>query len=231
MNEQRVRRFQSSQKAEKLAAKILARDGELPQGEKFDLNCITPGTDFMLKFSIAMNKWIKFKQKTDPFWKNGADVVFSGPDVCGEGEHKIMDYIRECKAQYDEDNPENSHAHWKPELTHVLYGLDADLIMLGLVTHEPNFMLLRVKMSVVMAGRGPYHREKKKDMLEYTRDDFELLDLQVLRQMFQIQFRELADDGSLGSKYDPNRIIDDFVFMVSLTAQKRKLLQKLFVFF
>lgn len=215
MNQQRARRFRSSREAEELAATILARDGELPKGEKFDSNCITPGTDFMLKLSIAMKKWIEFKQKTDPFWRNGADVVFSGPDIHGEGEHKVMDYIRECKALYDEDNVEKSHPHWQPGLTHVLYGLDADLIMLGLVTHEPNFMLLREKMSVVMAGRGRHKHRKKKDMLEYTRDDFELLELHVLRQMFQIQFRKLADNGNFDAEYDPNRIIDDFVFMVS----------------
>lgn len=64
MNQQRARRFRSSREAEELAATILARDGVLPQGEKFDSNCITPGTDFMLKLSIAMKKWIEFKQKT-----------------------------------------------------------------------------------------------------------------------------------------------------------------------
>jgi len=217
MNQQRARRFRSSREAEELAATILARDGVLPDGEKFDSNCITPGTDFMLKLSIAMNKWIEFKQKTDPFWKNGADVVFSGPNIHGEGEHKVMDYIRECKALYDEEKG-TFHPHWQPGLTHVLYGLDADLIMLGLVTHEPNFMLLREKMSVVMAGRGRHKHRKKKDMLEYTRDDFELLELQVLRQMFQIQFRKLADEGSFGAKYDPNRIIDDFVFMCMMVG-------------
>ena len=74
---------------------------------------------------------------------NGADVVFTGPDVPGEGEHKVMDYIRETKAQYDPEDESKCHPHWRPEMTHVLYGLDADLIMLGLVTHEPNFMLLR----------------------------------------------------------------------------------------
>jgi 5'-3' exoribonuclease 1 len=207
MNQQRSRRFRSSREAEELAATILARDGKLPEGKKFDSNCITPGTDFMLKLSLAMKKWIEFKQKTDPFWKNGADVVFTGPDVPGEGEHKVMDYIRECKAQYDPEDESKCHPHWKPGMTHILYGLDADLIMLGLVTHEPNFMLLREKMSVVMAGRGRHKHRKKKDMLEYTRDDFELLELKILRQMFQIQFRKV-------------RMYDDM--MLSFTIQMQK---------
>ena len=170
----------------------------------------------MLKLSLAMKKWIEYKQATDPFWKNGADVVFTGPDVPGEGEHKVMDYIRETREQYvDEDN---HHPHWQPELTHVLYGLDADLIMLGLITHEPKFMLLREKMSVVMAGRGRHKHRKKKDMLEYTRDDFELLELQILRQLFQIQFRKLADREIFDTTYDADRIIDDFVFMCMLVG-------------
>jgi len=238
MNQQRSRRFRSSREAEELAATILARDGQLPDASsRFDSNCITPGTDFMLKLGIAMTKWIEFKQQSDPFWKNGADVVFTGPDVPGEGEHKVMDYIRASKLDYysrlnnntwsdgivqehmeKEGEGEGEHAkphlHWEPNLTHVLYGLDADLIMLGLVTHEPNFMLLREKMSVVMAGRGRHKDRKKKDMLDYTRDDFDLLELQMLRQMFQIQFRKFADRESFDARYDPNRIIDDFVFMV-----------------
>ena len=50
-------------------------------------------------------------------------------------------------------------------------------------------------------------------MLEYTRDDFELLELRSLREMFQIQFRKFADSDKLTMKYDVNRIIDDFIFM------------------
>jgi 5'-3' exonuclease len=160
---------------------------------------------------------------SDPFWKDGADVIVSGPDVPGEGEHKVMDFIRESREAYfnakergEEPKSSGSRLHWSPEYTHVLAGLDADLIMLGLVTHEPRFMLLREKMSVVMAGRGRSKNRKKKDMLEYDQNDFELLELNSLRQMLSIQFRQFADSGKLKVEYDLNRIVDDFVFTCML---------------
>ena len=99
MNQQRSRRFRSAKEAEQLAAEILARDGKLPDNaDRFDSNCITPGTDFMLKLSLALQKWVQYKQQTDEFWRyHGADVIVSGPDVPGEGEHKVMDFLREGK--------------------------------------------------------------------------------------------------------------------------------------
>ena len=72
-----------------------------------------------------------------------------------------MDYICKTKALYDPKNPFASHPHWPHGLTHILYGLNADLIMLGLTMHEPHFLLLREKMS----------------MLDYMQDELKLLEL------------------------------------------------------
>jgi len=222
MNQQRSRRFRAAKMSEDTAAEVLAREGVLPDGKAFDSNCITPGTDFMLKLSYALRKWVDYKMENDPFWASGANVIVSGPDVPGEGEHKVMDFIREQREKYvakeNGDLKDDETVLWGPEWTHVLYGLDADLIMLGLVTHEPNFLLLREKMSVVMAGRGRNKNRKKKDMMEYNQNDFELLELKSLRQLLSLQFRKFDDEGVLDAAYDLDRVIDDFVFMCMLVG-------------
>lgn len=43
----------------------------------------------MFKLTKAFQAWIEYKMDTDPFWQQNARVVFSGPDVPGEGEHKV----------------------------------------------------------------------------------------------------------------------------------------------
>jgi 5'-3' exonuclease len=196
MNQQRSRRFRSSKEREALIADHLAKEGKMPEDESFDSNCITPGTPFMYRLSIAFRKWIEHKMKTDKFWQNGAEVIFSGPDVPGEGEHKVMDLIR----------AEQKKAAVHGQDRHCLYGLDADLVMLSLVTHEPHFVLLREKIAT-RRDQG----NVKKSVLEYTQEDFECLEITILRRMLKQHFRKLnaeldkksasiaAADGAAGS--------------------------------
>lgn len=236
MNQQRARRFRSSKEREILLAEYVAKEGKMPDDESFDSNCITPGTDFMFRLGIAFRRWIAYKMETDPFWQTGAEVVFSGPDVPGEGEHKVMDMIRKLQAE---------PGHEPGSFRHCMYGLDADLIMLSLVTHEPFFVLLREKIS---------RRKQNKDAMSYSPEDFELLEVSILRKMLKQHFRkmgeemnakaasieagnyqpgsasgdrgesfEAADDAMMAQlgpegklpaqRFDLERIIDDFVFM------------------
>ncbi|KAJ5291215.1 5'-3' exoribonuclease 2 [Penicillium angulare] len=148
MNQQRSRRFRSAQEARendekkeelhKLLARQRAQKGEdaIMQEEvvqkTWDSNVITPGTPFMDILAASLRYWIAYKLNTDPAWEK-MKVIISDATVPGEGEHKIMEFVRSQRASPEHD----------PNTRHVIYGLDADLIMLGLATHEPHFRVLR----------------------------------------------------------------------------------------
>jgi hypothetical protein len=66
---------------------------ELPSQGLFDSNCITPGTEFMNRLDKHLKFFIRRKLATDPSWSK-LKVLYSGYNVPGEGEHKIMEFIR-----------------------------------------------------------------------------------------------------------------------------------------
>lgn len=148
MNQQRARRFKTKKAALEAAEAAAMRGEPPPDTEPFDSNCITPGTEFMDRLIAHLRFFIRKKIAEDAEWQRPV-VILSGPDVPGEGEHKIMEYMRIRKA-----SPE-----YMPNERHCMYGLDADLVMLSLVTHEPRFCLLREVVSYSGGNQGKPIRE------------------------------------------------------------------------
>lgn len=194
MNQQRARRFRTALDAEVAREKAIAQGTEMPKEDPFDSNCITPGTEFMARLSHQLKYFINKKVSEDTDWQ-GVDIVLSGHEVPGEGEHKIMEYIRQAKAQPGYD----------PNVRHCLYGLDADLIMLGLLSHDPHFCLLREEVT--------FGRPQQKRTKELEHQNFYLLHLCMVREYLELEFQELKDNPNLGEPFDMERIIDDFILM------------------
>lgn len=193
MNQQRGRRFRSAKEAEDKIKKALDKGEVLPTEARFDSNCITPGTDFMARLQEQLKYFVHTKVSGDRMWQN-VNVYLSGHETPGEGEHKIMEFIRSEKTQPDHD----------PNTRHCLYGLDADLIMLGLTSHEPNFSLLREEVRF-----GGKKNQKRITAPEET--TFHLLHLSLMREYIDYEFSELRNH--IGSNYDLERIIDDWILM------------------
>ena len=150
MNQQRSRRFRSARDLAEARREAAARGEVHADEDVFDSNCITPGTEFMAMINEHMKFFIRKKIAEDPQWQ-ATRVIYSGHDVAGEGEHKIVQYIRACKLDPDYD----------PNTRHCMAGLDADLIMLGLATHEPHFSLLREQVDFSANFRNPHATKSK----------------------------------------------------------------------
>lgn len=182
----------------------------------------------MAKLSRAIHWYIFDRLSHDLGWR-GLKVIFSDAKVPGEGEHKIMQYIRRQRAAPGYD----------PNTRHTLYGMDADLIMLGLATHDPHFLILRETITdnrpqaqgprCFICGVVGHRADECSGILEEEKakaeaagkmpvtqaepglmdKPFQFLQLNVLREY-------LAHDlyvPNLPFAWDLERCIDDFVFL------------------
>ena len=142
MNQQRSRRFKGAKErsikateSKLLCAELAAAGKPVPAEEQeagFDSNVITPGTPFMDLLARWLQYYVQLRQSSQPAWA-AVRVILSDASVPGEGEHKIMEHIRRQRTLPGYD----------ANMRHVVHGLDADLIMLALATHEPHFCILR----------------------------------------------------------------------------------------
>ncbi|OAR01383.1 hypothetical protein LLEC1_03397, partial [Akanthomyces lecanii] len=233
MNQQRSRRFRSAQEAKEKEddkqelIKLLkqqngghsvAESAEMVTKKAFDNNSITPGTPFMDTLASSLRYWSQYKLNTDPGWAK-LKIIISDATVPGEGEHKIMNFVRSQRASPDYD----------PNTRHVIYGLDADLIMLGLATHEPHFRVLREDVffqdgkarTCKLCGQRGHDAQNCRGETKEKTGEFDEKDTPVILKPFiwlhvsvlrEYLAAELAIPD-LPFRFDLERVIDDWIFM------------------
>lgn len=140
--------------------------------DTWDTTNITPGTSFMSE----LNK------KLHAHYDNNKNIVLTTSDEKGEGEHKIFEYIRTHPYTWDKTN--------------IIYGLDADLIMLAL-NH------LHINTSIYLLRESPHFVNQFTE--ELKPNELYLFDIQDFADKIVL---ELESE----TKYK-KRIIKDYIFL------------------
>ncbi len=137
---------------------------------------ISPGTSFMNKLSGIIKSHID---------KYSISSMLSDSLIPGEGEYKIFNYIK---------NNTESHNNF----IDIVYGLDADLIMLSLINNKSKIYLLR----------EPIFYDTKRNTNNVT-EKFIYFDVKLLSE----KLIETLNDKYNITKSDSNLIIYDYAFI------------------
>lgn len=150
----------------------------------FDSNSISPGTPFMNNLSTNLSMFI------DQELKHKCKVIYSDHSQPGEGEHKIIKFIKYLQ----KDN-------FNKNIIHIVNSLDADLIMLTLQFHNENIYLLREKQK--------YEKNKEIDSDEID-IRYLLLDINKVREF---TWEQLNKDFDFKNIINREKFIKDFIFL------------------
>jgi len=156
---------------------------------KWNTSAITPGTIFMTKLTKKIIAWIEqsnYKVKK---------IIFSSCYTPGEGEHKILQYIKNTIDTFNEN---------KLNDVNVIYGLDADLIFLSLASNIDKTYLLRETTEI----------ETKKENLSNL-DDFSYVDIDLLKKIIVKEMTKYLNEKER-KEINKMRIVNDFIFLCYL---------------
>lgn len=180
IKQQRQRRFKSVH--DKILWNNIKRKHNIEIPNSWNNSAITPGTPFMDKLT---NKLIEYSKNEE------GKVIFSSANTPSEGEHKILQFIKDDVKQ----NNNNSY---------VIYGLDADLLFLALTVPTKDIYLLRESVHL---------RKESSDKLSYVSID--TMKELVVSSMNQLIKSELGDE-ELDRVPENTELINDFIFICCL---------------
>lgn len=118
---------------------------------RFNTNVFTPGTTLMDNLTKYVDWFIRGMISKNPEWK-GLEVIFSNEKVPGEGEHKLMHFLK----KYVQVNQNI-----------CLFGSDADLIMLGLLLPHKHITIARPNDVLIEYVRIDCFREELVNLLSW----------------------------------------------------------------
>lgn len=198
MEQQRCRRFHSICRNARMADlddKYGTPEDNSGTNYHLDKNMITPGTVFMQKLRLAIKNHIN----TSSVMKEIPEIIFSDWSNPGEGEHKIMDYIRQHPPAdpYIDDDGDTI----MPKT--VIYGLDGDLIMLAMASQLPNVFLVREAY------------EYKQYSFEHKGYPYLYMDVDCLKSALLNEFHGKISIG-LNNIDERLRFVDDYILISML---------------
>ncbi|ADO67338.1 putative 5'-3' exonuclease [Cafeteria roenbergensis virus] len=175
IKQQRSRRFKSV--SDNALYDRLKDKHNIPKNKFWNNSSITPGTDFMMKITKYIKEWAT---------KQSYKIIFSSGNTPGEGEHKILDFIRQRQINYT--NELNSGPY-------VIYGLDADLIFLSIALNRNDVYLMR-EAEHLNKGKG---------------DILQLIDLEVMKESINYTMLQMLEGVEI--KPTKTQLINDFIFI------------------
>lgn len=186
INQQRERRYKTLYIKEYIKQYQNENDNEMENdNEKYiwDTNNITPGTKFMDKIRMALDELAKDTNK---------NMIISDSNECGEGEHKMMKYIEKFN--------ENTGRI-------CIYGLDADLIMLSLLSNKRD--------KIILMRDNTFNSKLKECDRVYTYLDIKRLEYGIINEIKTMLNKNKYENNKIENIRDEN-IINDYIFLCFL---------------
>ena len=186
MQQQRSRRVRSV-KEHKMRIDILKKYDNL--SEYFDSNCITPGTIFMKKLSNYLKSKINEMSKNSKY--KHLDYYLDDSSIRGEGEHKILQHIK----------------NYAMDKQNCIYGLDADLIMLALVSKAQVYLL----RESVHFGKVNMDELLFFDVLQFKSELFDSIKSQIDENTDIPEDDDSYSENNSYDELDMDRVINDYI--------------------
>lgn len=175
MKQQRLRRFKSITDAEE-SNQLKLKYGLKVSKSNVDFNMISPGTAFMNILSDKIRQGLAH-------YKN-IQIIIDDSNSCGEGEHKIFQHLKTCGSSSDKYN--------------IIYGLDADLIMLSLCHQTHHIALLRESTLI------------ENNIIDISNSRYPVLHFLIIDQLRFMLYENVTKHTQL---WTIDNIIRDYVFI------------------